>query len=176
MKPFAFFSMAFLAAAVSGQAIVEHSIITAGGAGAAAGGTKGAGAAIGGVFGNLNQVLTKAGEPGSKALGTANAVGTAKRTADGAEILIISAPSRSEKPIAPAKPVNPSEVTAGLGRGDLIARFGEPLLTTTDTTNSQLVERMWYPGITSGEVEIKLVGGKVASVQPPPDKQQDTKH
>jgi hypothetical protein len=64
------------------------------------------------------------------------------------------------------------QVTEGLDRGELIKRFGEPVLQFSERSNSQLVERLWYNPTTSGQLEIKMIGGKVASVRPPARKKQ----
>ena len=165
MKLFAFLlTTLLLAAAAQGQALVEYSIATAGASTAAAGGAKSVGGSIGGVFNNLNQILNQAGKSsgnGSKSV----------RPASNASTILLPAPKQYEKPV-PVKPVNPADVATGLGRAELVERFGPPLVSTTDTTNSQLIERMWYPGTSSAEVEIKLIAGKVASILPPPGKEE----
>jgi hypothetical protein len=66
-----------------------------------------------------------------------------------------------------SKPIDPSQVTVGLDHDELIARFGDPLLQLSESGGSQLVERLWYRTTESGQVEIKLIGGKVASMRPP---------
>lgn len=163
MKLFSFLSATLLlAVAAQGQALVEYSIATAGASTAAAGGAKGVGSSIGGVFNNLNQILNQAAKSngdGPKSV----------RSASTASTIVLSAPKQYEKPV-PVKPVNPIDVAIGLERAELLERYGPPLVSTTDTTNSQLTERMWYPGTTAAEVEIKLTGGKVASILPPPGK------
>jgi hypothetical protein len=61
MRAFWHFSIGvFCAVAASGQAIVEHSVATAG-ASAAAGGLKDTGKSIGGVFRGLSETVDKAG-------------------------------------------------------------------------------------------------------------------
>lgn len=166
MKLFAFLSAAvFFAAAARGQAIVEYSIATAASSAAAAGGAKNAGGAIGGIFGNLSQILNQAAKSNGEGTKAIRDTGT----------IVLPVTRQSAKPVAASKPVNPSDIVDGLGRAELIERFGPPLVSTIDTSNSQLVERMWYPGTSSTEVEIKLTAGKVVSVQPSADRQQEAK-
>jgi hypothetical protein len=152
----------FCAVAVFGQTIVEYSVATSG-ASAAAAGAKGAGKSIGGIFRGLSETLDKAG--------TAKGSGSTPATATGTTL---TAPSkRTAKPVAASKPIDPSQVTEGLDRDELIARFGEPVLQLSEKKNSQLVERLWYNTATSDQVEIKLIGGKVASFRPPASKKAD---
>jgi hypothetical protein len=153
----------FCAVAAYGQTIVEHSAATAGASTAAAGGAKGAGKSIGGVFGSLSNTLDKAG--------TAKRAGS---TASTSTVITLSSPSKpTAKPVPASKPIDPSQVTEGLDRDELIKRFGEPVLQLSESSNSQLTERLWYNTTASDQVEIKLIGGKVASVRPPAGKRQE---
>ena len=152
----------FCAVAAYGQTIVEHSVATAG-ASTAAAGAKGAGKSIGGVFRGLSDTLDKAG--------TAQGNGSTRATST---VTTVSSPSKSTaKPVPASKPIDPSQVTEGLDRDELIARFGEPVLQLSETSNSQLVERLWYKTSASDQVEIKLIGGKVASLRPPASKKPE---
>ena len=158
----------FCAVAVFGQTIVEYSVATSG-ASAAAAGAKGAGKSIGGVFRGLSETLDKAGT--AKGSGSTPATATATATAT---TTTLTAPSkRTAKPVTASKPIDPSQVTEGLDRDELIARFGEPVLQLSEKKNSQLVERLWYNTARSDQVEIKLIGGKVASFRPPASKKPD---
>jgi hypothetical protein len=156
----------FWAVAACGQAIVEHSVATAGSSAATAG-VSGAGKSIGGVFRSLNETLDKAGGPG-----TAEGNGSTpapKAVTTGYERSRPSAkPVPASKPVPISKPIDPSQVTVGLDRAELIERFGEPVLSFSETRNSQLVERLWYnTTTTTDQLEIRLIGDKVASVRPP---------
>ena len=152
----------FCAVAAYGQTIVEYSAATAG-ASTAAAGAKGAGKSIGGVFRGLSETLDKAG--------TAKANGSTPATAT---VTTVSAPSKqTAKPVPASKPIDPSDVTVGLDRDELIARFGEPVLQLSEKRNSQLIETLWYNTTASDQLAIKLVGGKVASVRPPASKKQE---
>jgi hypothetical protein len=153
----------FCAVAAFGQTIVEHSVATSGASAAAAAGAKGAGKSIGGVFRGLSETLDKAGT--GKGSGSTPATATATT---------LSAPSKqTAKPVPASKPIDPSQVTEGLDRDELIARFGEPVLQLSEKRNSQLVERLWYNTAISDQFEIKLIGGKVASIRPPANKKPD---
>jgi hypothetical protein len=169
MKLFSVLSATLLlAVAAQGQALVEYSVATAGASTAAAGGAKGVGSSIGGVFNSLNQILNQAAKSNGDGSKSVRSASTTPST------IVLSAPKQYEKPV-PVKPVNPVDVVVGLERAELLERYGPPLVSTTDTVNSQLTERMWYPGTTSAEVEIKLTGGKVASILPPPGKEEAKK-
>jgi hypothetical protein len=112
VRLFAYFSVGVtLAGSAWGQAAVEHAVITAGGSAAAAG-AKGTGKSIGGVFRNLSETLDKAGNV-ERAENTRAAVAQSKQSA---------------KPVPASKPVDPSQITEGLERAELINRFGEPFL------------------------------------------------
>ena len=171
MKVFWCFSIGVLwAVAACGQAIVEHSLATSG-ASAAAGGVSGAGKAIGGVFRSLSETIDKAGT--AKASGTAPAPTSAPNAA--------TTPSQggskpSVKPVPASKPVDPSEVIPGLDRAELIQRFGEPVLSFSERRHSQLVERLWYNTTGPDQLEIQLIGDKVASVRPPANRKQEEPH
>jgi hypothetical protein len=157
-----FSSGVFCAAAACGQAIVEHSVATAG-ASTATAGVKGTGKSIGGVFRSLSETLDKAG--------TAKENGNAP--APNAVTTLSGRSKQSAKPVPATEPIDPSQVTEGLDRAELIKRFGEPVLRVSERRNSQLVERLWYNTTTSDQIEIKLIGDKVASVRPPASKKQE---
>ena len=163
MRVFGYFSIvAFCAVAACGQTIVEHSVATAG-ASAAAAGVRGTGKSIGGAFRSLSETLDKAG--------TAKENGNTP--APNAVAPLSGQSKRSTKPVPASKPIDPSQVTEGLDRAELIERFGEPVLRFSEKRNSQLVERLWYNTATSDQIEIKLIGDKVASVRPPANKKQE---
>jgi tetratricopeptide (TPR) repeat protein len=124
-------------------------------ASAASARVEGTGKSIGGVFRSLSETLDKAGTakengntPATKAVTTLS--GRSKQPA---------------KPVPARKRIDPSQVTEGLDRAELIRRFGEPVLRFSERSNSQLVERLWYNTTMSDQLEIKLIGDKVASVR-----------
>src|SRR5258705_3299670 len=115
----------FCAVAAYGQTIVEYSAATAG-ASTAAAGAKGAGKSIGSVFSGLSATLDKAG--------TTRRTGS---TAASSTVITLSNPSKpSAKPVPASKPIDPSQVTEGLDRAELIKRFGEPVLQLSETSGS----------------------------------------
>src|SRR5579863_1501082 len=118
MRIFLYFSIgAFCAVAARGQAVVEHSLATAG-ASAASAGIKGAGESIGGVLRGLSGTIDKAG--------TAN---RSVNTPAAGEATAPSVGSKSAaKPPVASPPIDPSQVTVGLDGDELIRRFGEPVL------------------------------------------------
>jgi hypothetical protein len=144
------------AVAAWGQAIVEHSLATAG-ASAAATGVRGTGKSIGGVFGSLTETLDKAGTAKEKGRTPAPSAVTTRP----------GPPKQSAKPVPASKPIDPSQVTEGLDGAEVIQRFGEPVLRFSETRNSHFVEKLWYNTTTSDQLEIRLIDGKVALVHPP---------
>ena len=176
MRAFLFFSIgAFCVVAARGQAVVEHSLATAGSSAAAAG-VKGAGESIGGVFRSLSETIDKSGTAkGSVNTPPARAVNTRAARAATTTPPVESKPAA--KPVLGSKPIDPSQVTVGLDGDELIQRFGEPVLRFSETRNSQLVERLWYNTTTSSDqLEVRLIGGKVASVRPPAGTKPETPH
>lgn len=149
--------IALVSFAASGQALVEHSLITAASAAAGASATN-AGKSTGGVFQNLGNLMDKAatvGKAGDHPTVTSEGVARSSvRDLSGAEPTL--------------KIVDPSAITPGLERDELLSRFGAPLVSTIDTTASRITETMWYATGRSTQVRIQLVGGKVASISPPP--------
>ena len=151
-----------------GQTAVEHSVITAG---SSAAGAKGVGSSIGGVFKKLNEKLdttAKSGKAEKKVAIAARAKDPAPNSAPAAVPLM--APPQ---PVPAPKFTDPSDITEGLARADLIERFGEPLLRVMEASGSQPVERMWYQATKYRQIEVRLIDGKVASVHPPPVKKQN---
>ena len=165
MSAFWYFSIGvFCAVAASAQAIVEHSVATAG-TSAAAGGLKDTGKSIGVVFRGLSETVDKAG-PAKKSGNTPTKNSVTTRSGQS---------KQSVKPVPASPPIDPSQVTVGLDRAELIKRFGEPVLRFSERRNSQFVERFWYNTTTPDQVEIMLIGDKVASVRPPANTKQVTK-
>jgi len=164
MRAFWYFSIGvFCAVAASAQAIVEHSVATAG-TSAAAGGLKDTGKSVGGVFRGLSETADKAG-PGKRSGNTPTKNSITTRSGQSKQLV---------KPVPASPPIDPSQVTKGLDRAELIQRFGEPVLRFSERRNSQLVERFWYNTTTPDQVEIMLIGDKVASVRPPTNTKQVT--
>ena len=145
-----------LASAVYGQALVEHSLITAASAAAAAG-AKNAGKSVGGVFQGLSEKLKGVGDAGNIASPPPSAQSASPA----------SSPREAPRPAPVLRIIDPSEIAIGLERDELIARFGSPLVSTIDTTTSRTMELMWYATGRSTQAKIKLIGGRVAAITPP---------
>lgn len=150
-----------VAAAACGQTAVEHAGATAGAA-AASTGAIGAGKSIGGVFRNLSDTFDKNGKSAPGGSTSAAAVTT-----------VPAPPKQLSRPAPVSKPVDPSQVTVGLYAVEVIKRFGEPVMRLTETSNSQLVETLWYKTTTDDQIEIKVSAGKVVSIRPPASKKQE---
>ena len=142
------------AVAVCAQPVVEHSLATAAGtAGAAAG--KGVGKSMGGVFDTLGKTLEKAGTSGAETA-----------TSRSKPVTTASAAVPATKPKPAREFPDPKGITVGLEREELIRKFGEPSMKTTDTQEAQLVETCWYTAAKSGAVVVTLRDGKVTEVTP----------
>ena len=149
--------------AACGQAIVEHSVATAGASSASAA-AGGAGQSIGGVFRNASETVDKAGISNSKA--TTPVSGAASPG---------SSPAKPpSKPSPVSAPIDPSKITEGLDRDQLIKMFGEPLLGFSEIRKSESVESLWY-NTTSGQIEITLINDKVPALRAPASKKQEAK-
>ncbi len=139
-----------LALAGWSQAVVEHAVITgAGSTGAAAG--SGAGKAVGGIFEGAGKTLGSA----RNEISAASAVAGASKAAATKEQFV-------------PQPVDPSQITAGMDREDLLAKCGKPSMRTSQTKNYQLVENYWYYTAEHEPVVVTLRDGTVASVIGPP--------
>ena len=162
MKVTQFLSVsAFCAIAACGQAVVEHSTVTAG-ASAASAGAGGVGKSIGGVFRSLNETADKATPAKSNANLPASAAANPRST-----------PARPpSKPSPVSAPIDPSKITEGLDRDKLTEMFGEPLLRFSEIRKSGSVERLWY-NTTSGQIAIVLIDDKVAPLRTPASEKQE---
>jgi hypothetical protein len=152
MRFFGFLVVAFACAAITwGQAAVEYTVGTGAATGAAAG-TKGAGQAVGGVFGAVTQTLNKAGQPG-----VPNASGAAAPSTTSV------APANVRTRSVATKPIDPSQVTVGMERDEVLAQFGEPATRTTQIRRSRMIDTFWYGTTTKDELIVTLTDGKVVS-------------
>jgi len=153
MRSFGFCVVVLASAAMSwGQAAVEYTV-GAGAATGAAGGAKGAGQAVGGVFGAVTQTLNKANASGGPGVPAAAASSISSVTPGG----VAKATSVTTKPI------DPSQITVGMDRNDLLARFGEPSTRTSQIRRSQMLDTFWYSTTTKDELIVSLADGKVVS-------------
>ena len=137
------------AALAWGQATAETAVGTGAVAGAAAG-AKGAGQGIGGVFGTVSNILNQAPKPGSTASGASSTTSvTPASTANVSSVVRV--------------PIDPSQVTVGMDRDQLLTRFGEPATRTTQMRRSQVIDTFWYAITGKDELIVSLTDGKVAS-------------
>ena len=170
MRVFWFLIGASCAIAACGQTVVEHSAASAG-ATAATGSMSGAGKSMGGVFRGLSETIDKSR--------SANQGETPPATPRSAQPKPSQKPvsaresKQALKPVPAATPIDPSQLTTGLERNELIKRFGEPAMRLSESNGSQLVERFWYNATAQDQIEIIVIDGKVAWVLPPPSKKQD---
>jgi hypothetical protein len=152
-KPMKRLFLVVLGAAVAAfpQAMVEYSLGTANStAGASA--SKRAGKAAARVF-----------EKAAKTPGRAAARGRGRSSP--ALIVLPPAPAaENEKPVKFTAP-DPAQVRVGMTAEELVAKFGEPAAKVTGSENG--AESWWY-GTGAEELTLKLLGGKVTAVIPPP--------
>jgi len=131
-----------------GQAAVEYTVGAGASTGAAAG-AKGAGQAVGGVFGALSKTLDQAPKAnGTTPAATSPAAGTPATTAKAASIV--------------TKPIDPTYVTIGMERDEILNRFGEPATRTSQIRRSQMLDTFWYK-TEKDELIVSLIDGKVVS-------------
>jgi hypothetical protein len=137
------------AAITWGQAAVESAVATGASTGAAAG-AKGAGQAVGGVFGALSKTLEQAPKPGgTSSVAASPAAGTPATAAKAASIV--------------TKPIDPTQVTVGMERDEVLNRFGEPATRTSQIRRSQMLDTFWYKTESKDELIVGLADGKVVS-------------
>ena len=147
--------------AAYGQAMVEHALGTAR-AGAAGGAMKGAGKSAGGVLGNAAKTLDKAAKPAASADAKTAKASSPATAAPAAPAPAASAPAAAAEPPKPAP--DPSLITTGLERQELLAKFGKPSMKLTGMNAGQVVETYWYRAAGHDTVIVTLRDGKVATV------------
>jgi len=150
MKLLSLFVVGF-ACVAWGQATVETAVGAGASTGAAAG-AKGAGQAVGGVFGAVSKVLDQAGKPGTPGASSAAAAAGTSPSAGAAKTRSVA-----------TRPIDPGQVTLGMDRDELIARFGEPATRTTQIRRSQMIDTFWYNTTAKDELIVTLTDGKVAA-------------
>lgn len=137
------------AAITWGQAAVETAVGAGASTGAAAG-ARGAGQAVGGVFGALSKTLDQAPKAGaSNSAAAAPMAGTPATAAKAASVI--------------TKPIDPSQVTIGMERDEVLNRFGEPATRTSQIRRSQMLDTFWYKTDSKDELIVSLADGKVVS-------------
>jgi hypothetical protein len=142
-----------LAACGYGQVLVEHSLAVAKAAAAAnAAKAKGPAASIATVFDAAGKAMAKAAPK--------DAVPNVTRA---------SAPAKNAAVAPPAPPPKQDEITAGLDRQDLLARFGKPSMKTSALQGGEVIETYWYMVAGHDTVVVTLRGGKVTGVSSSPN-------
>ena len=137
------------AAITWGQAVAE-SAVAAGASSGAAAGAKGAGQGVGAVFGALSKTLDQAPKSGAPAAATSSDES--------------ATPAAAAKAASVAtKPIDPSQVTVGMNRDEVLTRFGEPATRTSQTRRSQMLDTFWDQTTTKDELIVNLSDGKVVS-------------
>ena len=130
-----------------GQAVVESAVAAGASTGAAAG-AKGAGQAVGGVFGALSKTLEQAPKASGTNPAAASPAGTPTTAAKATSIV--------------TKPIDPTQVTIGMERDEVLSRFGEPATRTSQIRRSQMLDTFWYK-TEKDELIVSLTDGKVVS-------------
>ena len=149
MKSLGFVLVWTACAAMSwGQAAVETAVGAGASTGAAAG-AKGAGQAVGGVFGALSKTLEQAPKASGTNPAAASPAGTPTTAAKATSIV--------------TKPIDPTQVTIGMERDEVLSRFGEPATRTSQIRRSQMLDTFWYKTESKDELIVSLTDGKVVS-------------
>ena len=144
---------------IFGQAIVESAIAGAASS-AAAPAAKGVGAASAGVFEALRKTLARGTQP----VPEAPTVEAGERAASKGSI--VSSLPGVERPSPEAlramEPKDVSGIAVGLTRKELVEKYGQPALKTTQPTGGELVETYTYMQSKSDSVVVTLRDGIVA--------------
>ena len=74
----------------------------------------------------------------------------------------VTPPASMTRSVA-TKPIDPSQVTVGMERDEVLARFGEPATRTSQIRRSQMIDTFWYTTTTKDELIVSLTDGKVVS-------------
>jgi hypothetical protein len=136
-------------------------------AGAATG--KKTGDAIGSVFNKAAGAVDKAGSASTSAAAKPNMVPKDKlegqKTAVAAAQPPAAAPSEAKPAAAPA--IDPSLITVGLTKQELLEKAGKPSMRLTNMDRGDVVEKFWYKASGQETVVVSLRNGKVAQVSQP---------
>ena len=125
-----------------GQTIIESGLVTGSTAATAGASGKSAAKALGNVFGSVEKTLKSAGKPQSVPPVTPFPAAAAEKSPE------------------PVKLPDVSQISAGMTREDLLARFGNPSQKMTIPEGSHLTERYRYD-VEKDSVKVILKDGKV---------------
>ncbi len=159
--------------------MVEHALGTAHGAVAGAGTAKTVGKSTASVFDKANKALEAAGtasgapartvpaQTGAKQTAPAQTASAQTGAAQAAEPPVASQPAPEAAPAPAAAVLNPSAITPGLDRQEVLAKLGKPSMQLSSSEDSELVEKYWYKTPGRENTLIILRNGKVASISTP---------
>lgn len=131
--------------------------------------SKKTGDAVGSVFNKAAAAADKAGSAGTSAAAKPNMVPKDKldapKTAVAAAQQPAAAPAEAKPAAAPA--IDPSLITVGLTKQELLDKAGKPSMKLTNMDGGDVVEKYWYKASGHETVVVSLRNGKVAQVSPP---------
>ncbi|MEK7409387.1 MAG: hypothetical protein AAB225_30345 [Acidobacteriota bacterium] len=145
--------LAAVAIAAPAQTVVEHAVIGAAGAKAAAA-AAGVGKAAGSILEGVRRQLQSAAKPGAQ---VAVPAGMAAEPAP--------------KPAPAIEYADPAGITVGLERAELLRKFGEPSMKTAASDGA---ETWFYTPPNRDGIVATLCDGKVTAVSPAPKPKQET--
>ena len=157
------------ATVLSAQAVVE-SAVAAGAASSAAAGMRGAGAAAGGVFRNLSTTVNRQSGSRSQVINVPDPAAAAKDKKQKGRSRSSRSAASVSVPVAkpPAKLPDPSLITLGMRRADVLKQFGEPSMRTGGSFSGHLQESFVYSNRDYEEVIVRFSDGAVADVAASP--------
>jgi hypothetical protein len=155
-------SLLISASPVFSQAVVESAILGAA-SGTAATGVKGAGAATAGVFEALRKTLNSVN-------GASPQAGPATVEASTAATNTVVAAAAISKENRAFEPKDLSGVVVGKTRQELVDKYGQPALKTTETNDEHFIERYTYMQTKNDTVVVELRAGVVSKVELKPSK------
>lgn len=162
MWPAACLSLLLMASPAFSQAVVESAILGSAAA-AAAPGVKGAGAATAGIFEALRKTLDSANLASPKA---APATVEASTSVTSTGVAAASAAKDNRAFV----PKDLSGLVIGTTRQELVDKYGQPALKTTETNDNEFVERYTYMQTRNDTVVVELRAGVVSKVELKPSK------
>ena len=155
--PAACLSLLILVSPGFSQAVVESAILGSAAA-AAAPGVKGAGAATAGIFEALRKTLDSANLASPKA-------GPAPVAASTPVASTAVAAASAAKENRAFVPKDLSGLVIGKTRQELVEKYGQPALKTTETNEDEFVERYTYMQTRNDTVVVELRAGVVSKVE-----------
>jgi hypothetical protein len=143
---------------VQAQNIVENSALTAQGGVGVAGASKSIGKAIGSLGKAVDKTASQAAQSSS----------ASPAAPSHAEQQPAGQPPPEPKPM----PVSPEDLSIGMTRVELMAKFGKPLMKTSKMDGPQFLEIFYYPHPEDDMTAVTLREGKITAISPPPKSAQ----